>query len=54
MLKFFKSFFKKTGKITLEDRVQDMQINLRHIKGRMDQLTYFIQKIEKNGLKIKK
>ena len=39
--------------ITLEDRVKDLQIDLRHIKSRIDLLVFFVQKIEKNGLKVK-
>ncbi len=41
------------AKITTEDRIKDMQIDLKHMKGRVDLITFYIQKINKDGLKIK-
>ncbi len=39
--------------IGLEERVQDMQINLKHMKTKLDAIAFYIQKIEKWGLKVK-
>ena len=40
--------------ITLEDRVKDIQIDLKHMKNKLDIATFYIQKISKDGLKVKK
>ncbi len=40
-------------KITIEDRVKDIQIDLKHMKGKLDVIAYYIQQIDKKGLKIK-
>ncbi len=40
-------------KITLEDRVQDMRIDLKHMKTKLDFVVFYLQKIDKNGLKVK-
>jgi len=39
--------------ITLEDRVRDMQIDLKHMKSKLDLVVFFLQKMDKNGLKVK-
>lgn len=46
-------FWKKEKTVSLENRVQNMQIDLKHMKGKVDVIAYFLQKIEKEGLKIK-
>ncbi len=40
-------------KITIENRVKDLQIDLKHMKGKLDIIAYYIQQIDKKGLKIK-
>ena len=44
---------KKIKEISSEDRVKDMQRDLVHIKGKIDLIVYYIQKIEREGLKVK-
>jgi aspartokinase len=39
--------------ITLEDRVQDIQISLTHMKTKLDYVTYYLQKIKEEGLKVR-
>ncbi len=41
-------------KITVEDRIKDIQIDLKHMKIKLDLAAYYIQKINKDGLKVKK
>ena len=41
------------NKITTEDRVKDLQIDLKHMKTKLDVIAYYMQQIDKNGLKIK-
>ncbi len=40
-------------KITIENRVKDLQIDIKHMKGKLDLIAYYMQQIDKNGLKIK-
>ena len=40
-------------KITIENRVKDLQIDLKHMKGKLDVIAYYVQQIDKKGLKIK-
>ncbi len=40
-------------KITIENRVKDLQIDIKHMKSKLDAIAYYIQQIDKNGLKIK-
>ncbi len=40
-------------KITMEDRIKDLQIDLKHMKSKLDVVTYYLQQIDKKGLKIK-
>ena len=40
-------------KITTDERLRDMQIDLRHMKTKLDYITFFMQKIDKDGLKVK-
>ena len=40
-------------KITIENRVKDLQIDLKHMKGKLDVIAYYMQQIDKKGLKIK-
>ena len=39
-------------KITLENRLKDLQIDLKHMKGKLDLIVYYMQQIEKKGIKI--
>ena len=39
--------------ITLEDRVKDIQIDLKHMKVKLDLMAFYFQKINKDGLKVK-
>ncbi len=39
-------------KITIEDRVKDLQIDLKHMKGKLDVVAYYMQQIYKKGIKI--
>ena len=39
--------------ISIEDRVKDLQIDLKHMKSKLDVIAYYMQQIDKNGLKIK-
>jgi hypothetical protein len=39
--------------ISLEDRVFEMQLDLRHLRQKIDLIAFFLQKIEKEGLKVK-
>ncbi len=41
------------NKITTEDRVKDLQIDLKHMKTKLDMVVYYMQQIDKKGLKIK-
>ncbi len=41
------------NKITTEDRLKDLQIDLKHMKTKLDVIAYYMQQIDKNGLKIK-
>jgi hypothetical protein len=40
--------------ITTIDRIKDIQIDLTHMKWRLDAIYALIYKIEKDGLKVKK
>ena len=40
-------------KITTEDRIKDIQIDLKHMKTKLDIIVYYMQQINKKGLKIK-
>lgn len=39
--------------ISLEERVYEMQLDLRHLKQKVDAIAFYLQKIEKDGLKVK-
>ena len=39
-------------KITTDDRVKDIQIDLKHMKGKLDIIAYYMQQIDKKGIKI--
>ena len=39
-------------KITLENRLKDLQIDLKHMKGKLDLIAYYMQQIDKKGIKI--
>jgi hypothetical protein len=39
--------------ISLEDRVFEMQLDLRHLRQKVDAIAFYLQKIEKDGLKVK-
>ena len=41
------------NKITTENRIKDIQKDIKHIKGRLDIMAYYFQKINKDGLKVK-
>ena len=41
-------------KITTEDRIKNIEIDLKHIKGRMDLIAFYMQKIDKKGIKVMK
>jgi len=40
--------------ITMIDRIKDLQIDLKHMKWRLDSIYGLIYKIEKDGLKVKR
>ncbi len=39
--------------ISIEGRIKDLQIDIKHMKGKLDVIAYYMQQIDKNGLKIK-
>ncbi len=39
-------------KITIDDRIKDLQIDLKHMKGKLDLIAYYMQQIDKKGIKI--
>ncbi len=39
--------------ITTNDRVKDLQIDLKHMKGKLNLVAYYMQQIDKKGIKIK-
>lgn len=39
-------------RITMGDRIKDLQIDLKHMKGKLDMIAFYIQKINKDGLKV--
>jgi len=51
-LNWLKAFFLSPPKI--EERIKDIQIDLKHSKMRLDQIEFYLQKIYNEGIKVKR